>query len=626
MVFHAVVWHTEGMAALDQVSEGIMKNWSRWVKSPIWIAASIAVAGCMVDEGPLGLEGDRGSPTLPGGALALLDCRVDLRGGVLGCAAPEPSLPGGISADLITIGGQGSYVLLESSDVRFDSDDRVFSATVTVRNLLTQPLGTSDGAEPDAKGVRVFFVNDPSNGVTVKDPSGIDIFNASLQLYFQYDQVLVPGRRSMARTWEWDVPEGVSEFQFQVAVSAEIPGGAYDASGRPLTLDPQTITVGGFHSCGLTLSGTAYCWGSNEFGQLGTGTSGGNDGPSAILGHTFTEITAGYKHTCALDGSGKAYCWGLSADGQLGNGDFGLLDPGDEQSYRHRTVPVEVQGGHEFLDISAGGLNTCAVTKDGDAYCWGRGREGQLGNGKSGIDDEDPTRYVFAPTPTQVLGSDYVAISVGGSHACALNSARDIYCWGVNEWGQIGNGAGGAAADSVSVPQLVAAAGLKFSALSAGLTHTCALAEGGSAYCWGETSAGRLGNGEGAGIARFRPTPQPVMGGHTFASLSAGAIHSCGVTPFGEALCWGRNGHGQLGVAAPTDSVLAPVAVTAGAGVAPFSAIGALGSNEYGHTCALTTAGALYCWGSNREGQIGQPAGIGSNPDPLRVEIANTYF
>lgn len=586
---------------------------------PVWITAA-ALAGCQWDEGPLGIEQNELPASEAGGLQALLSCQVDLRSAALGCAAPEAAVPSGISAVMVNLGGQGTYVLLESSNVEYDAGSGTFSAEVAIRNLLSQALGTADGATPAADGIRVFFLEEPTNGVTVKAPHGVDLFTSAGQPYYRYDQVLVPGRRSLAQTWEWSVPEGVTDFQFRVAISAEVPDGAYEASGRPLTLDPQTITLGGFHSCGLTLAGTAYCWGSNEFGQLGSGGIGATGGPSAITGHTFTEITAGYKHTCALEADGTAYCWGLAADGQLGNGESGLFDPNEPTSYRYQTTPVRVATGLKFLTISGGGLNTCGITATGAAYCWGRGREGQLGNGTSGTDPEDPASYVYATKPTLVGGSDYVAISVGGSHSCALTGAGAIYCWGVNEWGQLGNGAGGGGTVA-DLPQLVVAGGQQFTAISAGLTHTCALARGGKAYCWGERSAGRLGDGAGAGEARFIATPQEVMGGRTFASISAGAIHSCALSARGEAFCWGRNTAGQLGIGAPSDSVLAPAQVLAGAGVGPFSAVGAWGDNQHGHTCALSTAGQLYCWGHNGQGQLGQPAGGDVNATPMLVAI-----
>jgi regulator of chromosome condensation (RCC1) repeat-containing protein/Regulator of Chromosome Condensation (RCC1) repeat protein len=305
------------------------------------------------------------------------------------------------------------------------------------------------------------------------------------------------------------------------------------------------------------------------------GHSGATSAPFAVTLVTFAAVSAGFDNTCGVTAAGAAYCWGANNDGQLGDGTGGT-----------QLSPVLVAGGVSFVAVSVGGLHTCGITAAGAAYCWGFNSGGQLGDGTT----------TSRLTPVLVAGGvSFAAVSAGFDNTCGVTAARAAYCWGENASGQLGDGTGG-----IQLSPVLVAGGVSFAAVSAGGGHTCGLTAAGAAYCWGLNNSGQLGDG----TTTDRSSPVLVAGGASFAAVSAGGGHTCGLTAAGAAYCWGRNsntgyanGSGELGDGTTTDRS-SPVLVAGGASFAAVSAGG-------GHTCGLTAAGAAYCWGANNVGEIG---------------------
>lgn len=347
------------------------------------------------------------------------------------------------------------------------------------------------------------------------------------------------------------------------------------------------ISAGFFHSCGLTPDGDAFCWGENTFGQLGDGNAGTDSAtPVAVLGGiAFEMISVRLQHTCGVTTGGDAYCWGRNDDGQLGDGNLGT----------DSHTPVLVAGGHVFQSISAGTVHTCGVTTGGDAYCWGRNNLGQLGDGNVGTGVD---------TPVAVTGGlAFETISARSGHTCGVTTGGDAYCWGWNDFGQLGDGNAGTDTDTP-----VRVDGESFAIISTGFQHTCGVTTGDDAYCWGANHLGQLGD-ENTGI--HSDTPVSVHGG-PFVTISAGQVHTCGLTTGGDAYCWGGNSNGQLGDgnAGPGSDI--PVLVF---GDHAFETI----SGGEHHTCGVTSSGDGYCWGRNDSGQLGD-GNIGTDSDiPVRV-------
>ncbi|PYO91529.1 MAG: chromosome condensation regulator RCC1 [Gemmatimonadetes bacterium] len=286
---------------------------------------------------------------------------------------------------------------------------------------------------------------------------------------------------------------------------------------------------------------------------------------------TFAAVSVGGIHTCGVAAGGVAYCWGWNTRGQLGDGTSGT----------ERWVPVRVVGDARFAAVSAGDRYTCGLTTTGAAYCWGLNGWGQLGDGTT----------TDRSSPVLVAGVlNFKLVATGFRQTCAIAVSGAAYCWGLNRAGQLGDGT----TTDRSSPARVAG-DLTFSAVSAGDFHTCGVTTAGAAYCWGANGDGQLG--DGSTTNRSTPTPVRVVSGVTFAAVSAGGFHTCGITPDGAAYCWGANGEGQLGDAS-ADGRTQPVRVAGGGSYAAVSA-----GNS--HTCAITAVGAAYCWGLNVQGQLG---------------------
>ena len=284
------------------------------------------------------------------------------------------------------------------------------------------------------------------------------------------------------------------------------------------------ISRGGFHTCGVTTGGAAYCWGDNNNGQLGDGGTAPSSTPVAVTGGlTFKAVSAGVYHTCGLTTAGAIYCWGNNQAGQLGNGAISYIN----------SNPVLVSGGLSFDAVGAGSEYSCGLTAGGAAYCWGENDHGELGTGDS----------TFSGVPVPVAGGlSFVALSTGYFHACGLTAAGAAYCWGGNFEGELGNGTTQGSSTPVAV-----SGGLTFTTISAGQWATCGVTTAGLAYCWGYNGYGQLGNAAVPLTLAPNPAPLPVSGGFKFASVSTGYLHTCGVTTHGAAYCWGDNSEGELG-------------------------------------------------------------------------------
>jgi alpha-tubulin suppressor-like RCC1 family protein len=339
-----------------------------------------------------------------------------------------------------------------------------------------------------------------------------------------------------------------------------------------------------------------------------------------------SSVAAGEYHTCALTSDGVVQCWGDNGEGQLGNNDlnesitpvtvsgqtggiisitagshhncalsnigrvscwggntFGQLGNGTQTA---SGVPVDVpaiSGG--IVGIAAGGAHTCALSDVGDVWCWGDNSLGQLGDGTT----------TQTSIPVKVIGftERVVSISAGVQHACALTTSGSVLCWGGNSSGQLGNGTQSQSSMPVAVSELTNV----ISAIAAGGQHTCALTADGGVKCWGDNSFGQLGNGSGAADV-ISTTPVDVTGLAKGVVSIAASSQTCAVKLEGTVLCWGDNASGQLGEGTTTPSTL-PVPVQ---GLTEGISTLATG---YFHTCAMTTAGSLQCVGDNSFGQLG---------------------
>ncbi|MBX7185156.1 MAG: hypothetical protein K1Y01_08450, partial [Vicinamibacteria bacterium] len=358
------------------------------------------------------------------------------------------------------------------------------------------------------------------------------------------------------------------------------------------------IAAGLNHTCALTNQGGIKCWGRNDRGQLGNGTTVSSLSPANVTGLTsgVVDITVGEVHTCAITSAGGVKCWGDNLLGQLGDGTtVGRATPADVLTLKSGAMAV-----------SAGLQHTCALTQAGGLKCWGYNGWGGLGNGTT--DDQ------AAATDVTGLSRGVIALSAGGYHTCALTSEGGVKCWGANAGGEVGDGTTTDRLVPIAVSDL--AAGVE--SISAGEGHTCAITSGHAALCWGVNGEGRLGDGTEAN----RLTPTPVSGfARNAAAISAGGLHTCALTGQGGARCWGGNALGAVGDGTTTDRWVATAVSTLADGAKGISAGGA-------DTCALSASGGASCWGSNGNGQLGDGT-HNDRPTPTRVstqswEVAST--
>ena len=347
-----------------------------------------------------------------------------------------------------------------------------------------------------------------------------------------------------------------------------------------------TIAAGGMQfSCAVTGTGGVKCWGENQTGQLGDGSTTSRMAPVDVvgLGSGVVSIAAGSSHACALTNRGGVKCWGNNYSGQLGDG-TGVS----------ATKPVEVSGlGAGVAAVATGYYSTCALTLDGAILCWG-------------LDVAGGARPL-APIPVAGLVGDFVAVAVGSLHACALTAAGKVLCWGGNEHGQLGPEAVGRFSGVVPVTGLP-----PVRAIAAGDRHSCALTDAGAVLCWGSNRYGQLG------VAPFPHTAVPVMVNGLpdgVSKLAAGYRHTCSLTQGGGLRCWGQNGFGQLGNGTSSTTFTPPTDVTG-----LTSGVSAVSAAER-HTCAVADDGRGLCWGTNAHGQLGNQTGTNSKA-PVQVDLA----
>lgn len=379
--------------------------------------------------------------------------------------------------------------------------------------------------------------------------------------------------------------------------SIDVPTEVYRDSTTEIT-NAVALAVGGYHTCILNTTGGTECWGRNDVGQLGDGSTTDRLRPTTATTASqigIAQMVAGEKHTCGLKSDGSVVCWGL----QLGNGNAGDVSTA--------TPPAGVTG--KIIALAAGNQHTCGiVARTGKLVCWGLNTSGQLGNNT--LVNSPPAAFANVKTDASTLLAGVVGVAAGATHTCALLTDRTVHCWGSNSQSELGNPA---ASTTYTLADKTVSTLTTSTALRKILAHgdrTCALTPANGLTCVGSNGSTASTNGSlGAGIvdtAGFLITgvPVPVFGMQLGVSQATlGSNHGCALLYNGSLKCWGINTFGQLGDGTVTSPQSLPVQVIDENGDAILNGARVVAGGS--HTCAILSDTSGVCWGSNGAGQLG---------------------
>ena len=393
--------------------------------------------------------------------------------------------------------------------------------------------------------------------------------------------------------------------------------------------ESSRVAGGDDYACAVTNAGGVKCWGEGSVGRLGNGATadtdapddvdvvdGDNDNTTDLTG--IVQVSTGTGHACALTSGGSVVCWGYGDSGQLGNG---------ANSNKEHPVYVKSADGSSanlsgIVQIVAGSGHTCALTSMGSVKCWGENTVGELGIGTAGNNDNAPRDVVTSSTDTNPL-TDIVQISSGNGYSCVLTSGGNVKCWGIGSFGRLGNDCS-PSCTSEDIPVDVVASDGNSSLLSgivqisAGSFHACALTSGGEVKCWGRGASGQLGNGATSDVdAPVTVTSAGTTALTGIAGISLGKDHSCALKSVGGVVCWGAGGNGRLGDGTNTERTRPVDVLTSAPSNPALASIAQIGLGN-AHTCAVTTAGVVKCWGKGGVGQLGNDA---TNNGLLPVDV-----
>ncbi|MFO0647228.1 MAG: hypothetical protein U0326_13400 [Polyangiales bacterium] len=361
----------------------------------------------------------------------------------------------------------------------------------------------------------------------------------------------------------------------------------------------RQLSAGYDYTLALIVDGTVRCWGKNDEGQCGDGSTSVRNRPVSVMNLTgVAQVAAGASHACARKTDGTVWCWGSGAFGRLGNG-----------STDNALTPVQVQGVSGATDLAVGYGHACAVVADATVRCWGRGTE--LGTGS--ISSSNTAVAVAGLTGVVQVAASAPATFGGsvGPFTCARKTDGTVWCWGSNDSGQL---ATGTTDNMPSARMAIASLVTGAQQLVAGGAHACVVQAGGAVRCWGNNLGYQLGDG----TQESRATPVAPTGLTGVRAMALGRDTSCAILNDGTARCWGADSAGQLG-----RGMLAPLGMRYDARSAPVVTLTNIVTLALGedHGCATTMDGVTRCWGSNSFAQLGNgtDGSFDGTPTPAAV-------
>ena len=370
-------------------------------------------------------------------------------------------------------------------------------------------------------------------------------------------------------------------YLFRVSAINTEGSGPFTLFGQPNTW--RAVATGNFHTCAIRTTGTLWCWGSNSFGQLGSGTTVDIQSPTQIGDENdWVSLSADQNYVCAIKTNGTLWCWGSNANGHLGDGTTAT-----------RLSPNQVGTSTSWREVSVGDIHTCAIQSDDSMWCWGNNTVGQVGDGTTS------TRL----SPVQIAGSNWKSVSSGGSFTCATKNDTSLWCWGTNNSGQVGDGTTSTRFSPVQIT------GSNWNQVSTAGASSCATKNDLSLWCWGNNSYRQLG--DNTTTTRFSPVQ---LSGSNWINVEVGNLEACATSSNGEIWCWGNNASGIVADGTTTPRP-APTSTAAGFQWMKLSMIDT-------HACGISTNASLYCWGENSSWQIGDETNQGRlSPTAVKTSV-----
>jgi alpha-tubulin suppressor-like RCC1 family protein len=352
----------------------------------------------------------------------------------------------------------------------------------------------------------------------------------------------------------------------------------------------SALAVGNEHNCAVAKDGSLLCWGSNNRGQLGLGWDNGELAEPQIVGadKDWIHLSLGHEFSCGLRTGGQAYCWGRGYEGQLGTGE-----------YKNELEPRAVDDANAYDALSAGLTMACGrYSSTGRLHCWGRGEQGEFGDGESS--------YQTPHAPFSELGWSSFSLSRQGQHVCGVRD-EGVYCWGSTRYGQLGDGQ----YSQHLVPRKVGGKTDAYYTVQVANDFSCGVQKDGSLWCWGRGHYGKTG----AGHTRNLRLPTQVGMDTDWSRLALGDQSACGMraSSLGSSVwCWGRDVFGQLGSGSSDKTEkLMPQRV----GMADDWQSLSMTNN---HVCGRRAFGELWCWGRNNYNQAGEGV-VATRYEPARA-------
>ena len=599
---------------------------------------------------------------------------LDRQGGIFTWSLNPQGQPGEPARINTSTASTLETVSLDGQALALSKKDHAWQANIPAREPGQADIvitGRQDG-KPITRNLDYTVDQDFTRGSSTEDPHTVDFDTAGgsqapgpQKVSYPYERVRRPTPDPVRKGYQFDGWFiGNIAYDFSKPVTGNLtliahwtskdPDNTWSISpeegsqlgGQKTTITPPVNTSSikfnqisgsteyGTYSLAVGSDGNAYAWGDNNFGQLGDGTTSKRTTPVPVkkpagvpADFTYVQISAGNSHSLAIGSDGYVYAWGDNTYGQLGNNTTSITYSTAPARVRDPSNPSDTSKGLKAVQVSAGGDQSLAIDKDGNIWAWGYNMYGQLGNNTTSITYSTvPARVRDPSNPSDTSkGLKAVQVSAGGGHSLAIDKDGNIWAWGYNGWGQLSNDI----SDKFSaVPLLVrdpsnpsdTSKGLKAVQVSAGGDQSLAIDKDGNIWAWGYNMYGQLGNNTTSITystvpARVRDpsNPSDTSKGLKAVQVSAGGRHSLAIDKDGNVWAWGYNGYGQLGDNT-TKNQYSPVKVFASAKSTntanPWLNAAQIGDG-YIHSLAIDTNGNARTWGDNSNGQLGNP-GVGS--------------